>query len=462
MSMSTISRDAPASPSGKFPRQSTTNNMPDMTSMPTDGHGRSISNFSWSSTGLPDPELIVRRCAAHGPTDPCDCTSTCSPPQFCERSTLEPSTPRRDSDATVSAIFERPSADPHVSPAQLPPLCDEIDSDDELFCATRKQEQEEAVDAWAGLNLLAAAADKVEEWSRTLYQAEVPQSAVETVSVPEEEFTFVPPCVICVSSRYFTHTHTSRSNAPKFPALLHVSSTSTCTEDATVPSPSIHALLLAANQDRHGLNPLAKEKYHPCPATSDEELFESNVDIAAHLTNTYTDPEKSEVKLHNCLLKQYDGADSYASAGAYMQLQVRLLLQQFPRFRADVVTPKDLGPSPALPETTPYKCIVPDCSELLKHTRQDAERHINSHYAGHDPRADIECPLCEDKLQLRSLGRHMFRLHAKEQVARQSARLVECRLCSARMEMMRFTGHFTFCQKAVQRREPPRKKQRTA
>ncbi|KAJ7108093.1 hypothetical protein C8R44DRAFT_744055 [Mycena epipterygia] len=38
-----------------------------------------------------------------------------------------------DSDATVSKFLHRPCADPHVSPVQLPPLCDEVDSDDELF-----------------------------------------------------------------------------------------------------------------------------------------------------------------------------------------------------------------------------------------------------------------------------------------------------------------------------------------
>ncbi|KAJ7081076.1 hypothetical protein C8R44DRAFT_754131 [Mycena epipterygia] len=38
-----------------------------------------------------------------------------------------------DSDATVSKFLHRPCADPHISPVQLPPLCDEFDSDDELF-----------------------------------------------------------------------------------------------------------------------------------------------------------------------------------------------------------------------------------------------------------------------------------------------------------------------------------------
>ncbi|KAJ7077346.1 hypothetical protein C8R44DRAFT_896313 [Mycena epipterygia] len=38
-----------------------------------------------------------------------------------------------DSDATVSEFLHRPCADPHVSPVQLLPLCDEVDSDDELF-----------------------------------------------------------------------------------------------------------------------------------------------------------------------------------------------------------------------------------------------------------------------------------------------------------------------------------------
>ncbi|KAJ7202620.1 hypothetical protein GGX14DRAFT_463047 [Mycena pura] len=50
------------------------------------------------------------------------------------------------SDDTDTDFFHRPAANPHVSPTQLPPLCDAEDSDDEFFVATQADDAEESSD----------------------------------------------------------------------------------------------------------------------------------------------------------------------------------------------------------------------------------------------------------------------------------------------------------------------------
>lgn len=93
----------------------------------------------------------------------------------------------RDSDATIDEMFERPSADPQVSPAQLPPLCDDADSDDELFDATYAATEYD-LPFVSNLDMLS----RTSSWIADLQS--VPPA--EEIEVPETQFTFVAPSVL--------------------------------------------------------------------------------------------------------------------------------------------------------------------------------------------------------------------------------------------------------------------------
>ncbi|KAF8179933.1 hypothetical protein K438DRAFT_1938298, partial [Mycena galopus ATCC 62051] len=212
-----------------------------------DREGRCMAEYSWSGAAKSASRFSDVKLCSHDPHDDRRCELTCSPttPRFeCfgdipRRPTRCSAPSSRGSDATVDEIFERPYADPKVSPGQLPPLCDDVDSDDEVLNATYAPATADDIDDEPpiGLYLLSKTASWVAELatdSPTQMPAELSQT----------HFTFVPP-----------------STAPKFPSPLRVE----CSKDT--PVSTIQTLALVASLA------LNKPLFHPRPS-SDPEHFE--------------------------------------------------------------------------------------------------------------------------------------------------------------------------------------------
>ncbi|KAJ7894793.1 hypothetical protein B0H13DRAFT_834141 [Mycena leptocephala] len=303
-----------------------------------DRDGRSMSDYSWSSAGKLASRPIVKFCVAHGPHDDCYCELTCSPqtpPSDCTTRSRgsDATVSSRGSDATIDEIFERPYADPKVSPAQLPPLCDDTDSDDELFYATNDPDGADDFDGpcpTPGLDLLS----KTSSWIADLH-AEPP---TEKVELPRIHFTFMAP-----------------SNAPRFPSPLHVEGT---------PVSTIKTLALVASLA------LNKPRYHPRPS-SDSEHFEPNQSVVSYLQRPGIRDGENETAMHTLLLKNSQRiAGSYSSAPKCIQRSVRALMTTFPWIRVDFVTPFEAFP-----------CAFSECDILIPTNRKDAENHIKDFHS---------------------------------------------------------------------------------
>ncbi|KAJ7364661.1 hypothetical protein DFH08DRAFT_1017172 [Mycena albidolilacea] len=408
-----------------------------------DAYGRSRSEYSWSSAEKADSRLAVESCNDLSPLDECEYACSVSTPRT-ERGQYSGGTPSWCSASrgswsacgpAIDDMFHRPNADPQVSPAQLPPLCDDVDSDDELFIATRLEplchdadSDDELFNAThgpappyddnvhlheppAGLILLS----KTVSW---LADLEVNPPTVE-VELPETQFTFMPPCV---------------STVPKFPSPLRVE----CDQEEDTPIPTLQALALVASLVRN------KPRYQQVSSSSSSTSYLTNalswtVPTRPVIPNTssltslwccvYNGPGANEAATHKLLVNTSDASvrASYANASKYLQRSVRSLMTTFPWMRVDVVTPSEVFP-----------CALCN-SIILDASRAGAEAHIRE-FHGQQP--TLACPMAECKkkpMLATSMGRHMFNKHGTTLV---------CKLCECRCrDISDYAAHFGECQK---------------
>ncbi|KAJ7113158.1 hypothetical protein C8R44DRAFT_741486 [Mycena epipterygia] len=421
-----------------------------------DRDNRSISQYTWSHCREPSQHPILL-CTIHGPTDACDCEVTSMPTTpandtYDDTALHTPTrpTPARlsggsyDSDATVSESFHRPCADPHVSPVQLPPLCDEVDSDDELFADENTatpdpaadesvqqpvdeehsddDEQESSPPATQGLDILS--------WTAGLKQAVPDLSTEAEEALISGAFDFMLP-----------------STAPAFPPQLHVGEEETRPRRLSPESlAGVLLLVTARNANRS----------RPRPSDTDlDDRYETDTALMEYLTHPNA-LDTNETKLHERIALRSKSASSpppfgssdptsYAQAPHYIQRHVRQLLTQYPRFQADAITPTEL-PTPVL-----FHCIFPTCPHEVPRTRAAAEAHIKAcHWP--EPGAlrtvPIKCPACPAKkgpIQAGSMGQHSL-THAAEREVTQTPS-VRCKLCDCESTDMRaFVEHFRACQ----------------
>ncbi|KAJ7479506.1 hypothetical protein FB451DRAFT_1556446 [Mycena latifolia] len=428
---------------------------------------RTLSEYAWSQANHLDRAPTF--CAGQSPRDGSGCHCEVRPTQFTPRSQAYdpddyPYTPdclrRRGSDSTVSEIFERPSADPKVSPHQLPALCTHSDSDDEVYESGHGQapvdtaptspsknyeiptcsEGLRAPTGSEGLHLLATASFCVSVIDPVA--PDLPQ--LERTALVSKAFEFMPP-----------------ATAPAYPSLLHVDRPEGAPE-----SPELvgGALVLAANW---AMNRAMLSHPRPC----DDDRFESDAKFVALLQRP--DALNNELSLHKKLCDRSKAPDptSYAQAGAYMQRRIRKLLTQHPTWAVDTVTPTTLPFFTPPPPT--FHCAFADCPAEIPHDRAGAEKHIReAHWlkrAGEPKQASqkvrVRCPLCPEEaktIQQANLGRHILALHADTRMVVPRPP-VQCKLCEQVCTDIRVYAekHFDACQDAHPRvQEPPRKKQR--
>ncbi|KAJ7759646.1 hypothetical protein B0H16DRAFT_1720431 [Mycena metata] len=378
-----------------------------------DARGQFMFEYSWLRTSNVSPP-IVKLCNTHAPHEQCDCdvaTAPSSPGPERYEYLNGSSTPTRrsfGSDATVDDFFERPSADPKVSPAQLPPLCDEVDSDDELFNATHGVTNEETDDTddkpseAPGLDLLSRTVSWLSEVETEPWE-ELPE-------IPEKEFTFIAP-----------------ADAPRYPSPVSVE----CTTLAPLAKP-LDTLVLVAS---FAFNKSAdKPRYHPHPS-SDPEHFEPDKSLVSYLGEPGVFDTKV-AKTHKLLVAHSDGGPgSYLKAPKYLQRLVRTLIATYPWIRVDVITPFETFP-----------CPFPDCDTDIAAARSKAESHIRHEHKPAGNKSKLPCPTCERSLMHNSMGRHIFEQHRPADDAKVPGPL-QCKLCDATCaDAAAFEGHFGECQ----------------
>ncbi|KAJ7510998.1 hypothetical protein B0H11DRAFT_1956861 [Mycena galericulata] len=412
--MSASRHDDIASPGGELPSM---NNVEDT-------FGRSLSEFSWASPSELSSVPPAQSSFKHAPTDPCDRQIPFAAEESTPKSQVEgrdvpvPRTPGRLSCSTArgsnaSEIFERPSADPYVSPNQLPALCDHPDSDDELFEANRAEHSNDEEEDAPGS--MSTPAPELTEW---LSQVEAPAP-----SLPDAEFNFTAP-----------------STAPTFPSHVHVESP---VQNSRPPSPTT----LNAARILVSLNANAVRK------RSDGAL----VTALSRMSRVRSESPA----LHKRLLAHSDpdAQQSYAKAPPYIQRSVRHLLLNFPVFRVDAVTPTldDVDER--------FTCMFPGCEEPVDASRAAADAHVKAAHWPDGKRGEkhmIKCPKCPESkkaLLASSMGRHMLNQHAAEQALLPT---LHCGLCKATCEGIDelIDSHFPKCQVNYRSQEPASKRQR--
>ncbi|KAJ7186403.1 hypothetical protein C8R46DRAFT_274857 [Mycena filopes] len=374
----------------------------------TGANGRSLSEYSWAAASSTP---VLKHCNAHAPHEPCTCdvSYTLSSARWEEHELERTSTPTRrsfGSDSTVDDFFERPSADPKVSPAQLPPLCEEADSDDELFYATRNAtsddteyyDDEEEYDADTkpsdapGLDLLSRTALWLSEVEGGKPWTDIPQIA-------EQEFTFTPP-----------------PHAPKYPLVVE------CPTRAPLRTP-LEKLALVASDAANRL----KAESHPRPS-SDPAHFEDDKSLVEYLSR----PGTLDSKVHKRLLahSDVDMAGSYAKAPVPLQRLARGLAITYPHIRIDVLTPLEVP-------TGYFPCPFPDCTTDIPAARSPSEVHMRD---AHFSTKKLLCPSCKSSLKHASMGRHVFAKHGRPGQLR-------CKLCEApSVDAAAFGKHFAKCE----------------
>ncbi|KAJ6532884.1 hypothetical protein DFH09DRAFT_1370143 [Mycena vulgaris] len=401
-----------------------------------------FSEFSWSAPTKQQP--AAPRVCSCAPNKACTCEAPFAPstppaqryaddlPLPCTPPRARCSSRSRGSDSTVSAIFERPAADPQVSPTQLPALCDDADSDDELFVQDTKDADGTKDEDTPGTTYVSAPGDGdlrllslASFCASMLTRADFPQP--EHDSLISTAFDFMAPYV------------------PPSPLFAEARET------------AAGALVLVACRsfNRH-------QKSHARP--SDEDRYHSNPEIMAYLTQSVD--KISNAKLHSLLRDQSNAPDarSYAQAPPYIQRHVRELLIRHPTWHPDAVTPTE-----RLLADPPTRCVFANCKVSIPPTATAtaSTTHIrNCHWpAGEDYTAGrthtVACPLCphKAKMQLGSLGRHIFSQHAADRPLIP----LKCKLCEHEcFSISEFAEeHFPKCQAAFTRDpEPPHKKQR--
>ncbi|KAJ7238274.1 hypothetical protein B0H12DRAFT_99201 [Mycena haematopus] len=389
-----------------------------------DSTERSLSHYSWSSASEQVSWSVIEDCP-HGPLVDCPCKRPYAPitprlgrvKYWGDTCTLDipgscSDAGSRDSDATVDEIFERPYADPQVSPGQLPPLCGDADSDDELYTAAHEpttasdgtpvhdDDDDPCHDEFSGMDLLS----RTVSWIDALRA--YPPTAEDERS--QSRFTFTPP-----------------STAPKFPSPLRIE----CSEVTAVST--LETLALVASLV------INKPLYHPRSSADPgylAEHLEQDQSLVSYLQGKDVLKGKNATATHKFLLAHSDRntSGSYSTASACIQRSVCNLMTTFPWIRVDFVTPVEV-----------FLCAFPDCDKLIPRTRSAATNHIKDCHMPSGPRPRLECPTCKNSMFAASMGRHLLEQHAQNS----DDITVICKHCeSVYQDMKKYAAHFPECQ----------------
>ncbi|KAJ7641029.1 hypothetical protein FB45DRAFT_862295 [Roridomyces roridus] len=408
-----------------------------------------ILGFPWSeassATDLDDPFL----CQGHGPKDVCDCSVRRAPEDVSNEydsdsesddfdAANDPETPVRsratrafgsaDSDVLdfhrgSVDVFERPSANPQVSPVQLPPLCGDLgeDSEDELEDDEKGEAVGPSQDELDAAELMLTLKDYFGD-SQPISSESSSVVAVPVIpSVPSEAAGSAP-----------------RKTKGKNKALQPLSSNDVAKRVVT--------------------RSAGKKRLHSaCVAEEATEVEERKL--------WFEDPVNQDLCVASSSLKD---SNSYANAPHSVRAVVRLLAAELnvapcpdgehhPSLSLDLLTPDVVYP---------FICPFPSCDVLIAPVRRVSEAHFkDAHWETDvdkptlvDGNTKMSCPVveCNTSTQMKTMGRHLLNKHSTGQHADKQAEpaLFRCKICrdSEKAEfcgLAAYEAHVRVCADAV-------------